>query len=72
MLHKFVGEAMTYKIVRFFFLEHPSKVIDTGLTLKQAKEHCGSPETSSSTCTGEEGLATTAMYGPWFDGYDEE
>lgn len=60
-----------YKIVRGF-MNGGSVVIETGLTLKEAQEHCRDPETSSKTCTTEEGIALTAERGPWFDGYDEE
>ena len=62
----------TYKIVRSYFKEHPAETIKTGLILLEARAHCKNPETSSSTYTSEEGLARTAMYGPWFDGYEEE
>lgn len=61
----------TYKITRFYRL-HPSEVVKRGLTLEEAKEWCADPETSSNTCTEEEGLLRTQMKGPWFDGYDEE
>jgi hypothetical protein len=61
----------TYKIIRSF-MHHPSEVIEEGLSLKEAQEHCKDPETSSSRCTSAEGIALTARKGPWFDGYDEE
>jgi hypothetical protein len=61
----------TYKIIRNF-MHHPSEVIAEGLTLKEAKEHCSDPETSSRKCTSEEGIALTNRMGPWFDGFDEE
>jgi hypothetical protein len=50
------------------YQNHPDKVIETGLTLEEAKAHCKDPETSSSTCThdDEEGM------GNWFDAYEEE
>lgn len=60
-----------YKIIRNF-MNHPSRVIETGLTLEEAQEHCRDPETSSRKCTGDEGIALTEKMGPWFDGYDEE
>jgi hypothetical protein len=60
-----------YKIVRSY-LNHPSKTIKRGLTLKEAQAHCGDPETSSTTCTKPELIAHTERMGPWFDGYDEE
>ena len=41
----------TYKIVRKFF-KGEDEVIETGLTLEEAQEHCQDPETSSKTCTG--------------------
>jgi hypothetical protein len=52
----------TYEIIRSFGPGHPdrpneSEVIETGLTLDQAQEHCESEDT----------------HGPqWFDGYREE
>ena len=51
----------TYRIVRFYTDEaHPEnrRVIDTGLTLKQAQAHCQSPDTHE--------------FGVWFDGYEAE
>ena len=61
----------TYKIVRMF-MNHPSVVVERGVTLEEAKEHCSDPQSSSKTCTTEEGMALTAEKGPWFDGFDEE
>jgi hypothetical protein len=60
-----------YKIVRSY-LNHPSKVIKRGLTLKEAQAHCRDSETSSSTCTKPELVTHTELMGPWFDGYDPE
>jgi len=51
----------TYKIVRFYADDsHPDnhKVIETGLTLEQAKDHCDGPDTIEP--------------GVWFDGWTEE
>tara|TARA_R100000935_G_scaffold50477_1_gene76399 strand:+ start:469 stop:624 length:156 start_codon:yes stop_codon:yes gene_type:complete len=50
-----------YKIVRFTFNDnHPDnhKVIESGLTLEEAQEHCRRDDTS--------------VAGVWFDGYEEE
>lgn len=48
---------MSYKIIRFYQDNRPSKVVKTGLTLEEAQAHCQSDDT----------------HGPgWFDGYDEE
>lgn len=50
----------TYKIVRFEFakvFDEPPKTIKTGLTLKQAQNHCKRDDTK-----GKE----------WFDGYTKE
>jgi len=64
---------MSYKIVRMFFDDDfPTQVIETGLTLEEAQAHCSDPETSSSTCTNDEGLKLTDVCGKWFDGYSEE
>jgi len=62
-----------YKIVRMYFDDSkPNVVIETGLTLEEAQEHCRDPETSSSKCTSDEGHAHTAEHGPWFEGYEDE
>lgn len=61
----------TYAIYRHFFSKG-KEFIEGGLTLEEAQEHCKNPETSSKTCTESEGIARTMLYGPWFDGYDEE
>ena len=45
---------MSYKIIRFFATGE-KKIIKTGLTLEQAKEHCNDP--------------TTQKEGVYFDGY---
>jgi hypothetical protein len=48
----------TYKIVRFYRDEDKaSEVIETGLTLEEAQEHCRRDDTHGDG---------------WFDGYDEE
>lgn len=46
----------TYKIVRFKFNDE-SEVIETGLTLEEAQEHCQRDDTHGDG---------------WFDGYTEE
>lgn len=51
----------TCKIVRMYFdFNHPDhlKVIRTGLTLDEAREHCRREDTREA--------------GVWFDGYEEE
>jgi len=64
---------VTYKIERHHFrTDIPTKVIATGLTLKEAQKHCKNPETSSSTCKKPENIEYTAKNGMWFDGYEEE
>jgi len=50
----------TYKIVRFYFDEsHPDhhKVIDSGLSLEDARAHCSDDSTKGDG---------------WFDGYESE
>lgn len=61
----------TYFIKRIY-AKHPSEFIKGGLTLEEARDHCSDDETSSATCTSEEGLERTRKMGPWFDGYDAE
>ena len=63
----------TYRIVRMY--QNPSIVsewIDTGLTLEEAQAHCKDPETSSKTATDPRLNTLTAVFGEWFDGYEEE
>ncbi len=58
----------SYSVMRFF--QHgPSEVIAKDLTLEEAIEHCNDPDTSSRTCTTDEGRKLTDARGPWFDGY---
>jgi hypothetical protein len=61
----------TYKIVRMYF-KGGKRVLDTGLTLEEAQEHCRDPETSSRTCTRSANVQRTQRKGPWFDGYEQE
>jgi len=62
----------TYKAIRHFRDSGRRFTIKTGLTLEEAQAHCQDPETSSSTCTTEQGKRRTSRSGPWFDGYTEE
>lgn len=63
----------TYEIVRFYQRSDlGAEVLQTGLTLEEAQEHCNDPETSSRTATSDEAEARTAEFGAWFDGYREE
>lgn len=64
---------MTYRIVRRYKDQGiRNHITRRGLTLEQAQAHCQDPETSSSTCTTDEGKARTIRCGPWFDGYEED
>lgn len=63
----------TYRIIRHF--QNPdirNRIVDRGLTLDEAQEHCRDPETSSSTATSSRAKSRTRELGPWFDGYEEE
>lgn len=60
-----------YRIVRVFEDGHPRQVLRTGLTLEAAQEWCQDPETSSSTCTSQEGLKRLRDWGRWFDCHEE-
>lgn len=59
-----------YKIVRHYF-KGGKRTIKRGLTLQEAQAHCGSPETSSRTCTTAAARRITQRMGPWFDGYSD-
>ena len=61
----------TYSIIRFY-QSGDRETVKTGLTLDEAQDHCDDSETSSRTCTEEEGVQRTRRAGDWFDGYTEE
>lgn len=61
-----------YKIVRYYYRSRNKRTIARGLTLKEAQEHCGNPETSSKTATCAAAKAITRRNGPWFDGYERD
>ena len=63
---------MSYKIVRMFEGDEPTRTIKRCLTLKEARDHCRDPETSSSTCKGITGIELTDQFGRWFDGFEDE
>lgn len=52
--------ADTYRIVRFF-QSGRQRVMDTGLTLEEAREHCSDPSTEGKSSAGD-----------WFDGFVRE
>lgn len=55
---------MTYKIIRFFAdYNQEHRIIDTGLTLEEAQEHCQNDDTHAFDEFGEV---------VWFDGYEAE
>jgi len=64
-----------YNIVRFFRFSDlagsRTQIVKRNVTLAEAQDHCGDPETSSSTATGKAALRRTSSVGPWFDGYEE-
>lgn len=47
----------TYSIVRFYQDDRASEIIETGLSLEEAREHCNDDSTSGDG---------------WFDGYQGE
>jgi hypothetical protein len=63
---------MSYQVVRLY-QNKPGyrRTIIQRCTLEEAQEHCGNPETSSSTATSAEALRRTQRHGPWFDAYEE-
>jgi hypothetical protein len=62
----------SYKIIRFYRGDRPGFVIESGLTLEEAKEHCQNLESSSRTCKLPKNIQHTEKYGDWFDGYTKE
>lgn len=62
----------TYKIVRIYKDGHDRKILRTGLTLSEAREHCKDDDTSSATAYSIDAMENTRTYGPWFDGYESE
>lgn len=66
-------DGKSYRVVRMYFKdEYETEVVEKGpLTLGAAQRYCRDPETSSTTCTSEEGIARTKRCGPWFCGYEE-
>ena len=53
-----------FKIVRMYESDRwPSRTVRSGLTLTEAQEHCGDPETSSRTCTEARGVRRTRERG---------
>lgn len=59
-----------YRVVRMYAGERHTDIIATDLTREEAVEHCRNKETSSRTCTSQEGIARTELYGHWFDGFE--
>lgn len=63
----------TYKILRKYQRDDiEEEEVEKGLTLEEAQAHCDDPETSSRTCTSEEGAQRTQEKGDWFDTYYPE
>jgi hypothetical protein len=65
-------ECRNFKIIRFFGREdRRPRVIKSGLTEGEARQHCRNPETSSRTATSHKAKAYTRANGEWFDGYSD-
>ncbi len=62
----------TFEVVRFYREDIAPEVLETGLTLRQARERIADPETSSATCTSAEGEERTVQFGDWFEGFRRE
>ena len=57
-----------YEIVRFYSDSRPPIVMNKGLSLDQAQEHCQDPETSSTTAN----CGRCGVTCDWFEGYREQ
>ncbi len=62
----------TYKIVRFYQLDKPRKIMAKGWTLEQAKEYCNSIYSCSDTNLSLLEQYNTFNTGAWFDGFEKE
>ncbi len=61
-----------YDIYRFFLKEGKTpELVETGLTLEQAREPGGGPQTSSKAATTPAAKARTRKHGAWFDAMKE-
>jgi hypothetical protein len=67
-----MSDNKTYRVIRMYFSDEPTKVLARGKTLEQVQRWCSDPDTSSSTTQSVAGKAHTAKHGAWFDGYEEE
>lgn len=61
-----------YTVIMYFNPDVDNQILETGLTLGEARSICKDPETSSRTATSEEAAERTSKYGPWFVGYDRK
>jgi len=62
----------TYKVVRHWFKDYRTAVIERRLTLEEAQAHCRDPETSSRTCKPGTMKIVSPNGDKWFDGYEQE
>lgn len=64
---------VTYSIWRHYKNDTWKRMhVKSGLTKEEAQAHCRNPETSSRTCTSEEEVKHTALFGEWFDAWEAE
>lgn len=61
-----------YRIVRIYRDIDRRTTMKTGLSLREAQAWCRRTDTSSSTATSAAARGRTALYGPWFDGYQHD
>lgn len=51
-------EPATYTVYRFYSDSRPREIVDEGITLKEAQDHCARKDTEAD--------------GLWFDGYERD